>query len=277
MNNPSKILLTCPGKLGDLLYSLPLALGIKQHFRAEIVYQTSPLCRAAEPLLAVQPYLAGTLVDESYRLEAVGLGYQPWKMAQPTGFDLVFHLGLRPDFVRDLVFRQYLGDTFLHNFNLGYGFSPQVEQAGQYLFLPDEPVEPFIAFHGFGETISKIAQPEVLTLMDRYWRELFRRTGLKVVGLAGPDQPDPPPGLVDELVKPADLLECAGIIKRAACFAGLESGPAAVANGLKTPRLVLDFVGNSLPTGPNGDTFRLDEPFDKVAAKLGALLEQPRT
>ena len=131
MAKPSKILLTCPGKLGDLLYSLPLALGIKRHYRAEITYQTSPLCRAAIPLLEKQPYLAGALEDEAYRLEAVGLGYQPWKMAQPTGFDLVFHLGLRPDFVREMVFKQFLGDTFIHNFRLGYGFSPEVDQAEQ--------------------------------------------------------------------------------------------------------------------------------------------------
>ena len=276
MTKPSRILLTCPGKLGDLLYSLPLALGLKRHYQAEIAYQTSPLCRAVLPLLERQPYLAGALEDESYRLEAVGLGYQPWKMAQPGGFDLVFHLGLRPEFVRGLVFKQYLGDTFLHNFSRGYGFSPEVDQAEQYIFLPEEPTEPFIAFHGFGETISKIARPEVLELMDHYWRELFRLVGLPVVGLAGPAQPDPPPGLVDDLVRPRDLLECARIINRAACFAGLESGPAAVANGLKAPRLVLDFVGNSLPTGPNGATFRLDEPLPQVAAKLTALLKSPR-
>ena len=112
--------------------------------------------------------------------------------------------------------------------------------------------------------------------MDRYWRELFRLTGLPVIGLAGPNQPDPPPRLVDGVVRPADLLECARFIKKSACFAGLESGPAAVANGLKTPRLVLDFVGNSLPTGPNGDTFRLDEPLGRVADKLMALVDLSR-
>ncbi len=264
-------LLTCPGKLGDLLYALPLARGLAGLLGTRPHLLTSPACRAAVPLLAGLPYLAGVAVDDDYRPEHDRLGVQPWRMAEPAGFAPIWHLGLRPELNRDGLFSRHLAETHALNFRRAHGFAPELNLDAPWLRAEALARGPHLLLHPYGESLARVADPRLMPLCLAYWRELIRLGGRPARLVLGPAE-EPPPGLDLPVVRPRDLLELAGLIGGAAAFLGVESGPLAVAEGLKAPRLALDFFGNALPRGPRGASFRLDEPVATAAARLADLL-----
>ncbi len=265
-------LITCPGKLGDLLYAMPLAIQIGRRFGGELHLQISDYCRPALELLRAQPYLDRVFIDQAYRLRDAAFGCQPWAMSEPPGYERVFHLGLRPELVRAEVFKRHLIETFFVNFERAYGIGlePGLDEA--YLWVTGGGRREVIVFNGYGKTFLDLADQPLLDHLERLWRALFEAAGKEVVVVTGPAERERYGWLAAEVICPDDLFETAGIIAEAALFVGVESAPAAVANGLKTPRLVLDWFGNARPTGKNGASFRLDEPPRAILDKLLGLL-----
>lgn len=266
------ILATCPGKLGDLIYCLPTARALAAHAGRPLHLATSALCAPAQGLLAAQPYVERAFIDQNWQLQEIGLGYQPWRMAEPPEYQAVYHLGLRPDWARGRVFGQHLMETFLQNACHAYGLELGLDLGARFLFLPPAPGEDFIALHAWGQSLALAGGAGLLPLALDYWGRLLDSVGLPVKGILGPGEEDiyAPLGIQSE--RPRDLLELAETIDSARLFLGVESAPNALAQGLSAPRLVLDYFGNALPQGPGGRSFRLDEPLEAVRARLHKLL-----
>lgn len=267
------LLVTFPGKLGDLLYSLPAARALGRRLGLPVELMTSAYCAAALPLLERQPYLAGVHLDPAYRLQALGFGCQPWRMSEPPGYRRVLHLGFRPQRARRLAFRQHLIEYFFLSLGHHYGIALEPELDESYLFLePPPPLAPYLLLHPWGQSLEQAAPAGFREALFDYWRRLVGLAALPVRLVLGPGEDAGPLARLGEVHRPPDLLELARLIRDAACFLGVESAPAAVANGLKVPRLVLDYFGNALPTGPRGGSFRLDEPVEAVCRRLEGLL-----
>lgn len=267
-----RLLVTCPGKLGDLLNCLPVVVALGRQLDAQVSLMTSPACRAAAPLLAAQPYLAQVRLDRAYQPEHDRCGLQPWRMAEPPGYDRVLHLGLRPELVGREVMNRPLAATFARNLSRAYGLEVKPDQDKPFLILPPQPRGEHLAFNGWGQTFGRLAGPQVEAYLRRLWPALLAGAGRPVLAACGPDDAAWHQSLGLAVAQPPDLLALARLIQGAAAFVGVESLGAAVANGLKSPSLVLDYFGTGLPTGPGAASFRLDEQPAAIAAKLDEVL-----
>lgn len=266
------VLCTCPGKLGDLVYCQPALIALAERLGGPVHLLTSDYCRAALPLLRAQPHLASVEVDPDYRLRDFSLGCQPWRMSEPAGYERVFHLGLRPDMAGPLIFQRHLSATFLKVAELASGLDLRWDPARPYLALGPEPAAGHVVFQGLGKTFAATAGRELLVRLRELWSGLLAGLGMEVIALAGPGEEDAYGWLDCRVARPPDLLAAARLIAGARAFVGVESVGAALADGLKAPRLLLDWFGNGLPTGPRGACFRLDEPPAAIRGKLAALL-----
>ncbi len=268
------LLVTFPGKLGDLLYSLPVVRALGRRLGMPVEFMTSAYCAAALPLLQCQPYLSGVRLDTAYRLQVLGFGCQPWRMSEPPGYRRVLHLGFRPQRARRLAFRQHLIEYFFLSLEHHYGLALEPELDEPYLFLEPSPPaasQPYLLLHPWGQSLEQAAPAGFREALFDYWRRLAGLAALPVRLVLGPGEEAGPLARLGRVHRPADLLELARLMLGAVCFLGVESAPAAVANGLKVPRLVLDYFGNALPTGPGGAEFRLDEPVEDSCRRLEAL------
>ena len=263
-----RVLVTFPGKLGDLVYSLPAVSALAARLGAPVTYQTSPLCRAALPLLKNHPAVAQAMLDETWTLEHTRYGCQPWRFREPTGFDAVYHLGFRPEILGGSIMTRHLIETFFIILNQGYGLDLAVDPDSPYLFLDAGPPEEYVVFQGYGETLMDHLSADDQQRLARFWSELLKRLDREVVIVSGAGERDFYRFLDREVVCPPDLWETARIIRRARCFLGVGSAAAAIANGFKTPRLVFQWFRTDPPTGPNGLTFSLDADPAEVAAGL---------
>lgn len=266
------VLCTCPGKLGDLIYCQPAIIALGEHLGRPVSLLTSSYCRSALPLLALQPHLDSVAEDQNYGLKDFSLGCQPWRMSEPAGFERVFHLGLRPRWAGPGIFRRHLSRTFLRMVKLAYGLELAWEAGRPYLELAPEPISDRLVFQGLGKSFVAMAGAGLLDHLRSVWADLLTGAGLGVVALAGPGEEEAYDWLDCTVATPPDLLAAARLIKGARAFVGVESVGAALADGLKTPRLVLDWFGNGLPTGPRGASFRLDEPLSAARQRLAGLL-----
>ncbi|MCP4151009.1 MAG: glycosyltransferase family 9 protein, partial [bacterium] len=110
-----KLLVTCPGKMGDLLYSLPLVMQLKKKFACDVYLSTSTYCAPVINLLNAQPYIKKAFIDPGYRIAHTEFCVQPWRMSEPSGYDKIFHLGLREELVSEEVMKQHLIESFFLN------------------------------------------------------------------------------------------------------------------------------------------------------------------
>lgn len=269
-NNPGpneKILVSFPGKLGDLIYTLPAVRSLARFYRTPVYYQTSDYCRAAVELVDSQPFIRNCFLDQAYRLEHDRYGCQPYRMSEPPGFDRIFHLGFRPDLLGASVLRRPLVETFPFMLAQVYGLSLKPDHESAYLMVEAAPPTPTIAFQGFGLTLMDMMDPQAQARLVRFWKELFRRLEAEVLVLSGQREKEYYRGWGLEVLTPSSLLETARIIKRSRCFVGVQSAAAALADGLKVGRLIFRWFENALPTGPNAMTFSLDaDPVEAAEA-----------
>ena len=84
-----------PGKIGDLLFSLPTARYLSELYGVPVDVYTSPYCRVALDVVACQPYVRKAVVVEEYVADHYDMGVQPWEMPVPPGYDHVYQLGFR--------------------------------------------------------------------------------------------------------------------------------------------------------------------------------------
>ncbi len=270
MNTPAKLLVTFPGKLGDLLYTLPAVMQLGRHFNAPVSLQTSDYCRAAVPLLRIQPCLEDCFIDPEYRLEHLRYGCQPWRMTEPDGTGPVFHLGFRQEILGRSVLDRHLIESFFIILEKAYGLDMPRNLDEQCLFLPEEPRRDFIVFNTWGDTLMDLMPDAARQKLLEFWAALFRCLDREVVAVAGPRDAAFHRRLGMPVIEPPDLLETARLISSSACFIGVQSAAAAVANGLKTPRLIFNWFRNACPTGANALGFSLDDDPRQTAARLKA-------
>ena len=91
----TKIAITHPGKIGDLLYVLPVARELYKQYNSKIDIYTDELYKAAIPLLKAQDCIADviTIATSDMPIVTISTG---WKLPIPEDkYDKVFHLGFR--------------------------------------------------------------------------------------------------------------------------------------------------------------------------------------
>ena len=265
MTASARTLVTFPGKLGDLIYTLPAVMSLARQNNSPITYLTSTYCQAAQPLLEKQSYIDTCLIDYDYRLEHTHYGCQPYTMSEPAGFDQVYHLGFRSDLTGSHILRQPLIATFFQILKAVYDVTLPAYDGAPYLAVDGAEPDDVILFQGHGHTLMDLMDNDSRERLFRFWQELFRTMDYKVLAVSGPGET----GFYDRFDLPvhcpADMLETARMIKSARLFIGVQSAAAALADGLKTPRLIFSWFGNAMPTGPHGLTFSLDADPAEVA------------
>ena len=142
-----KILFTFPGKLGDLIYSLPAVRAGALHFKTRVYYQTSEFCRPALPLLNQQPYIAEAFIDPHYKPDHARFGLQPYIMTEPPGYSEIFHLGFRPEILGASILVHPLIDTFFNTLDKVYQL--RLEACNHpYLHVGDGTLTNAVIFQG---------------------------------------------------------------------------------------------------------------------------------
>ena len=268
MMTTARTLVTFPGKLGDLIYTLPAVMSLARQKNRPVTYLTSPYCRAAQPLLKIQPYIDACLVDHEYRLEHLEYGCQPFTMSEPAGFDRIYHLGFRPEITGNRILKQPLIATFYHILKIVYDVTLPAYDGGPYLTVDTDKHDNVILFQGHGHTLMDLMDSDSRERLFRFWQDLFRMLDYKVLAVSGPKETGFYERFGLPVHCPADMLETAQMIKAARLFIGVQSAAAALADGLKTPRLIFSWFGNAMPTGPHGLSFSLDADPAEVAEAL---------
>ncbi len=268
------ILVTFPGKLGDLVYTLPAVMSLKDHFGRPIHFMTSPYCRAAQKLLKAQPYLDECFIEENYVLDHVRYGCQPYQMSEPEGYAEIFHLGFRMAVLGKFVLKRHLTETFYYTLEQVYGLNLIKRRENQYLFLEDENREDFAVFQGYGETLMDLTDTDAHQQLRGIWRDLFSALDLEIKIVTGPKEKDFYADFGCEIICPQDLFDTARLIKKARCFIGVQSVAAAIADGLKSPRLILNVFQNALPLGDNGMSFMPGADVRQVANEFRRMLNR---
>ena len=245
---------------------------LARRFQRSISFQTSAQAEAALDLLRVQPYIDEAFIDRDYRLEHAMYGCQPYRMSEPPGFEAVFHLGFRQDLLGASILQQPLIATFFTLLEKAYGLDPPPYDGAPYLTVPDEPPGEHVVFQGFGQSLMDHLPAEARTRLADFWRRLLAGIGREVVIVTAEADRDFYRDFDGRLVCPRGLLETARLIRSAKCFLGVQSAAAAVADGLKAPRIVFHWFRNADPSGPNGLTFALDASPDELLAAARARL-----
>ncbi|MFH1137674.1 MAG: hypothetical protein V1816_16530 [Pseudomonadota bacterium] len=304
------VVFTHSGRLGDMVYALPVVKAYAEAHDVRPVLVLSPLGRFLLPLLERQSYLGPVLISERYRDEKGEFGVQPFRVTL-EGLDpglaagRVFHLGLRPDTPLEKMLNQHLTRTAADNLvreggpdiepDLARSFleaSPEIDQGVptrhgsgiRMLYLE----KPYVVFQPFGvSTLQYYLAPggpggrpdldfllNALTTRDfpslagiftrkDLWKELLGGLGARVIMVGGRDDLNLCRQFFREIeglrpAQPADGLALARLIGGAAVFIGCQSVGAALAEGLKAPRLVDRVYGNALPfPGPEAPYFSL--------------------
>lgn len=268
-----KVLITFPGKLGDLLYTLPVAIGLKRILPCEIDYMTSEFCEAAIPLLKEQPCVNDAFIDEKYVQLSDKCGIQPADMSEPEGYDHIYHLGFRREIIGSPIRRSHLIDAHFATMLKRYDIDLEPRYHGRYLWAKPKQIEDYVVFSAYGESLhGSIYYRQNVAAINRYFIDLLKKLRKRVVIITGP-QHYPFYEKFDQLITiPSDLSEAADIISKARGFIGVQSCPYVIADGLRVPLLVLKTFSHVMPLGDNGLTFTVDQPIDSVVSRFSAYL-----
>lgn len=253
---PNKILVTHPGKLGDLVYSLGVIRALSQKHQQKVSLLTSPFCQPIKKLLLSQDYIEHVEIDLSYVPAHEHRGFQPHLLTIPKGFSTIYELGYREQDTYDLN-RSHLK---------GYGFYALKEFYGIEL---DDLAEPSISlpfrsdsqnyfiFQGFGETLDMVYGQEKVNNIMIHWAAVLKSTKIKVLALTGPREVQRYRTLGFETIVASDLLESTQILSQAKGVIASQSVIAAIANEMQIPRLILGVFPNAVPTGKFGKVIPL--------------------
>lgn len=209
----SRPIVTMPGKMGDVLLSLPVAREIAAMYRSPVSFITSSYCAPLIPLLRNVSYIAhATAIPLSkYEIQHTHFGAQPWLMPDDEyqrGDSLVWHLGFRRFPKSSELVSHLAGDPYL--------IKPQ---PGPWLPLTRRDAAGPVVVHWDG------AEPAWLA----GW---LAKLGLPVVRLV-------PAHAAGELLPGeravADYLEIWEALQGASLFVGAQSGPSKVAMGSGLP------------------------------------------
>lgn len=207
-----KIACSHPGKMGDAIYALPAIRKVCELTDARADFYTSDYCRGLKRLFEYQSFIDNFYVPESYHIERMDMGIQPYSMPIPLSlYDRVYQMGFR--WVPDRAIPDFIA--------LSVGIPLPVVVEYEY---PDFPTldEPYIVIAPRGETSYK-----------ELFNNVIKASPIKcaVVGGFG----DYTGFGIDLTGK--DLLETTNWISKSVGFVGLMSSMLALANGFDIPKI----------------------------------------
>ncbi len=249
----TKILITHPGKLGDLIYSLGAIKALSETKNKKITVLTSTYCQSAYQLLLAQEYIEAVKIDFNYKPIHEHRGYQPHSLSLLEGDYDVFELGYREKDDYDLHNQHLKGYAFyvLEKF-YGLTLSDKSSISITVPFDQEASSESYFVFQGLGETLDVIFGPKKVTEAMIHWAAVIKSSGEKIVVLTGPRETQRYRSLGFETLTSLDLLSSAQILKNAKGVIASQSVLAAIANEMQLPRLILNVFKNAVPTGRYG-------------------------
>lgn len=243
----NRILLTHPGKIGDLVWALATAREIAREFAEDgkVDIATSPYCKGIIPLLEIQPWIRSAFVLPEWNVvfsapvapvipppyfssNGKVLDLKP-KVAGPE-WDLVLHLGMR----------EWPGPTL-------YEYYPNLVQREYGLRVNLLPRTPWLSVQEYA------GEPKQISMCwSDEWVEL--KVGLiAAISKAFPNEvfrllPSPDSRLNKEfrfpitnfLVEPCDILTCAEQIKFSKFLITCNSSPHPLANALGVRAVIIE-------------------------------------
>jgi hypothetical protein len=206
---PKHYAFAMPGKIGDLLYILPLIHKVCERDDAVADVFTSEICRPVERLFRYQKHINDFIIPKSYVIRDLGQGVQPWHMEVEGDYDAIYQLGY-----------QHFPSGPLHQYAALVAGEAPVEDP-KYDF-PDIKYfdEPYIVVgHCSNRSSSEMAAN---------YRYFVDRSPIKTVQTGVPEDWVGGPS---ENMTGLDLLETLSLISRAKAFIGFYSGLLVLANG----------------------------------------------
>ena len=208
------IAVTHPGKIGDMLYSLPTAKELSKKHNCKIDFYTSSYCSPAICLLEKQNYINKVIIPSSYVIERYDMGVQPYLMPIEDSYDTVYQLGFRdvpdksiPEFIAESI--GLSGDI---GKNISYEYSTQYAESNYICLAPRGST-------GYTELFLKYIDLSPLPVFIVGDRNQYIGKGVDYTFL--------------------DFEQMTSIIANAKAFIGLMSAPLVIANGFNIPKFII--------------------------------------
>lgn len=210
--NINRIAVSMPGKIGDALYALPVAMELCKRHGMTCHFYTSDYCLPLKRLFEYQSYIDEMIVPGAYKIDNMGCGIQPWRMPVDSSmYACVYHLGFRrtPD--------RPLHDFMAQSIGLPEGLPIEYEYPNFPL-----PEEPYIVLAARGETTYK-----------QLFLDVMEKCPIKVIQIGGKGE-----AIGDDVGRTGlNMLETVSIISGAKAFIGLMSSQLVLANGFDIPKV----------------------------------------
>lgn len=249
------ILITHPGKLGDLVYSLGAIKALSEFRSKKVTLLISTYCASLTQLLLCQPYVESVLIDYDYRPVHEHRGFQPHTLdfeSLSAKYSEIYEFGYREQDAYDLNSRHLKGYPFyLLNEFYHLNINESLTHAIEIPFVKNQEQE-FIAFQGFGETLDVVFGPDKVNHIMMHWAAVLKASKKKIIAVTGPREVERYRKLGFETFTSINLLDTAIFLSQAKSVISSQSVVAAVANEMQLSRLILSVFPNAVPTGKNG-------------------------
>lgn len=198
------IAITHPGKLGDLLYSIPAAKWLCEQHGSQADFYTSTYGIRAKELLERQSYINKVFLSENYVQTGSAPGIQPWEVPVNDGYTHTYHLGFK-----------------------SYPDGPLKEHICNSVGAPTDLPIHYEFDHGFefdGDYI--VVAPRGQSSFSELFTDIIRHSPFPVIQIGAPG--DAMPGGIDCTDK--NMLESLPILAKCRAFIGLMSSNLVLAN-----------------------------------------------
>jgi len=270
-----KILINLPGKLGDLFFSLPIAIQIKNKFDCDLYYQTSEYCSAVVPLLKSQPFIKSCFIDMNYVAQNNLCGLQPPDLYEPLdAFDHVYQLGFDTRIIKHPTLNPHLMDAHYETMEKRYGIKLEKYDGKYILVKQDDGLSDYVCFHGYAESVYFKLQKDEKQILQNKWVEILKYINKKIVVVCTKKENEfhnkilHGQGLKYEIINPKDLLVAAKIIQNSKMFIGVQSCPYVIADGMRKEILVFGYHRHVMPTGKDWVSFDLKESASFICKRI---------
>lgn len=283
-----KVLFCFPGKIGDLVFSLAVVKKYKETHECLVDYCTSDYCANTVSLIKRQPYINDAFIHPTYLISEFDFGIQPSDMDKEPfvgKYDKIFQLGFVRDLVGKEIMKTHLVHTHENTMKRRYEIEIKADINEPYLFA--DPVsslpyfslwkKEYIVINAYGQSLFNIYSEEsdyakrVNSLIHSVCLELGKK--YKVIVLTGHDAYAYHKKNFDcKIIQPKSVYHTAAILKRAKAFIGVQSMVYALAEAMKTPRLMLFTFQNSIPAGKNAEMFNAKCVPDTLIRKFNRII-----
>jgi ADP-heptose:LPS heptosyltransferase len=244
----TKFAAAAPGKMGDVLYCLPVMRYIYKATGLKFDFWTSEYCAPLKDLFEYQECVDKFYVAPDYKLERMDMGCQPYEVPVPIQqYARTYQLGFRS-----------VPDEMLHQF-IGRYAGVDVPLAIEYDYPPLLDYtwpSPYIVLAPRGKTtfehiFNEIADKTIAIIVGG--KDDYTGHGVDLTGL--------------------DMLDTLTILSGAKAFVGLMSSQLVLANGFDIPRIALNgymadmrhsiITARNYYPGPNTSADDIIALFDK--------------